>query len=47
MIPFIISIDKTKPIGKLIADYGDYQWNNGFIVGFISGAACCLLFYII
>ena len=37
MKPFIINVDRTNPIGEIVADYGDYQWNKGFTIGFISG----------
>ena len=37
MKPFIINVDRTNPIGGIIGDYGDYQWNKGFMVGFMSG----------
>ena len=37
MNPYILSIDRTKPIGKIVGDYGDYEWNKGFMIGHISG----------
>ncbi len=37
MIPYIVNIDRTNPIGKIIGDYGDYQYNKGFIIGHITG----------
>jgi len=37
MNPYILNIDRTKPIGKIVGDYSDYQWNKGFIIGHISG----------
>ena len=37
MEPYIIGVDRTNPIGKIIGDYGAYQWNEGFMFGHISG----------
>lgn len=34
---YIIDIDRSTPIGQFIGEYGDYKWNNGFLVGFVSG----------
>jgi hypothetical protein len=42
----IVSVDRTKPIGKLVGEYGDRRWMFGFIVGYISGsivATICLI----
>jgi hypothetical protein len=37
MNPYIISVDRTNPIGKMVGEYGEDQWKKGFIVGHISG----------
>jgi len=37
MNPYISDVDRTYPIGKIVGDYGDNQWNKGFIIGHISG----------
>jgi len=37
MIPYIINVDRTNPIGEIVGDYGDHQWNKGFMIGYISG----------
>ena len=37
MKPYIINVDHSHPIGAIIADYGDHQWNKGFIMGHVSG----------
>ena len=37
MIPFIKNIDTTKPIGKLIIDYADKKYYEGFFTGFTAG----------
>ncbi len=37
MKPFIINVDKNTSIGKVVGDYGDYQWKNGFYIGSIVG----------
>jgi hypothetical protein len=37
MKPYITSIDRTNPIGNIIGDYGEYQFNKGFMIGHISG----------
>lgn len=43
MNPYIINIDRTKPIGKLIDQYGECQYNNGFLIGFLCGFSICAL----
>lgn len=37
MTPYITGVDITNPIGKIVGDYGEYQWIKGFMVGHISG----------
>jgi hypothetical protein len=37
MKPYIISVDRTNSMGKIIGEFGDDRWNNGFIRGFIYG----------
>jgi hypothetical protein len=37
MNPYIINVDRTHPIGEVIGEYCDYQWNKGFVIGHISG----------
>ena len=37
MNPYIMNADRANPIGKMVAEYGDNQWNKGFIIGHISG----------
>jgi hypothetical protein len=37
MKPYIINVDRTHPIGEVIGEYCDYQWNKGFVIGHISG----------
>jgi len=37
MKPYIINIDRTNPIGKIVADYSENQWTKGFLIGHISG----------
>ena len=44
---YITDIDRTTPIGKVLGDYGDYQWNNGFLVGCFSGFCICSIYTVI
>jgi hypothetical protein len=37
MTPYIISVDRTYPIGEVVGEYGDHQWNKGFVIGHITG----------
>ena len=37
MNPYIINVDRTYPIGEIVGEYGDSQWNKGFVIGHISG----------
>ena len=37
MKPYIINIDRTNTIGKMIWEYGEYEWKKGFLIGNISG----------
>lgn len=37
MEPYIKTIDTTKTIGKLIYEYGEIKYRNGFLLGFIFG----------
>ena len=37
MKPYIINVDRSHPIGAIIADYGDYQWLWGHISGLCVG----------
>ena len=37
MNPYLINVDRTTPIGKIVGEYGDNQWNKGFMFGHISG----------
>jgi hypothetical protein len=37
MKPYIINVDRTNPLGEIVGNYGDYQWNQGFIMGHLSG----------
>ena len=37
MKPYIMNIDRTNPVGKIVGEYGDYQWNKGFMMGHLSG----------
>jgi hypothetical protein len=37
MKPYITGIDRTNPIGKIVGDYGEYQWNKGFMTGIFTG----------
>ena len=37
MKPYIINIDKTNTIGKMISKYSEDQFKKGFIIGHISG----------
>jgi hypothetical protein len=32
----IINVDRTKPIGAIAGDYGDYRYNKGLITGIIT-----------
>ena len=47
MNPYIRNIDRTNPIGDLIAEYGENQWNIEFYMGFIYGLSigtiCCVI----
>lgn len=36
--PYIVNVDRTNPIGKLVAEYGDSLYWRGFGHGFLSGA---------
>jgi len=37
MKPYIIDVNRTTPIGEIVGEYGDYQWNKGFAFGLVSG----------
>jgi hypothetical protein len=37
MKPYIVSVDRTNPIGEIIEEYSEYQWKKGFVIGHISG----------
>ena len=37
MKPYITNIDTTNPIGKIIKEYGEYEWTKGFLIGHLSG----------
>jgi hypothetical protein len=36
---FIQSIDRTKPLGQIVGEYGDSRWKSGFFVGLCVGTA--------
>jgi len=44
MKPYIIDIDTTNPIGKIIKEYGEYEWTKGFLMGHLSGLCVGSLF---
>jgi hypothetical protein len=37
MNPYILNVDRKKPIGAIVGEYGDNQWNKGFMIGNIVG----------
>ena len=37
MKPYILNVDRTTPVGKIVGEYGDHQWTNGFLIGHLSG----------
>jgi hypothetical protein len=37
MKPYIIDVDRTKPIGRMVEEYGKYEWTKGFLIGHLSG----------
>lgn len=47
MEPYIQSIDSTKSLGKLLNDYVERRYWNGFLLGFISGIATSTTFYLV
>ena len=45
--PYIKSLDRNTIIGELVYVYGEEQWYNGYMYGFISGALLCTTFYVV
>lgn len=43
MIPKIISVDRSTPVGKLVGDYGDDKYWLGFGHGYLLGIATSFL----
>lgn len=37
MKPYIINVDRTHPVGAMVADYGDSQWLWGYVSGLCIG----------
>ena len=37
MKPYIMNVDRTTTVGEMVANYGEYQWIKGFLIGHISG----------
>jgi len=37
MKPYILNVDRNYPIGEIVGEYGDHQWNKGFAIGLVSG----------
>jgi len=29
MKPYIINVDRANPIGEIVGNYGEHQWNQG------------------
>lgn len=46
---YIRSIDRTNPIGNLVAEYAEDRWRNGFLYGFVCGFSiglvCCIMIH--
>lgn len=47
MYPYIESLDITKPMGKLVFNYGFDQYCKGIITGFIIGVSFSGCVYLI
>jgi hypothetical protein len=45
MEPYIKSVDNTKSLGKLVFDYGEIKYRNGFLLGFLTGVATSISLY--
>jgi len=43
MKPYITGVDRTNPIGKIVGDYGEDQWNKGFMTGIFVGLCVGLI----
>lgn len=41
----IVSIDREKPIGKLVGDYADNEFKRGFWYGIATGIICMSICY--
>jgi hypothetical protein len=37
MKPYIIDVDRTTMVGEMVANYGEYEWTKGFLMGHLSG----------
>jgi hypothetical protein len=37
MFPYIVKLDETKPLGKIMSEYGKQKYISGFYTGFFSG----------
>jgi hypothetical protein len=35
---YILDVDRTHPLGKVLTEYGNYKWMNGFIIGLCLGS---------
>lgn len=45
--PFITSVNRSNPIGKLVDDYANRMWWNGFHVGVRVGAVSFMVGFIL
>ena len=44
MESYIKSIDRTRPLGKLVYEYGQKEFYKGLFFGFLSGIVSVYLF---
>jgi len=47
MNPYITTLNRTNYFENIIGEYGDYQWDNGFYVGYITGFCVSTVFCVI
>ena len=47
MYPYINNLDISKPMGRLVFNYGFEEYCRGLITGFIIGTSFCGFLYLL